>query len=386
MAEENTELQRLKDAMKSDGLQALLLSEPSSVCYASGYEMPLPIGAGADFAGGPNLVLVGPDSNDSLLVAETEGSKAKMQSRLNHLLVYPSYGFFSPLSARDEFLNLLQHALKEVLPRNGSIILGIETRNLPLLAAELIEREFPNVELREASHTVNQARRIKTPREVDLIRKSAAAYDAGQEALRTQLASGVNELDLWGAMVTHSELTAGHAVPVVGELVSGVRTAVLDYPSGPRNRSVTEGDTVICDYSVLLDGYWSDTTNTLVVGEPSADQRRYFEAARKAYEAAAEMLRPGVRALDVAEAAHKILRDYGYEPIHHMGHQIGTSAHEHPSLVCHDEEKIEAGMVFCLEPGCYAGQGGTTGARAEKMFLVTDDGPVVLNHFRWGIE
>jgi Xaa-Pro dipeptidase len=98
------------------------------------------------------------------------------------------------------------------------------------------------------------------------------------------------------------------------------------------------------------------------------------------------MLRPGVRAMDVAEAAHAVLRRYGCEPIHHMGHQIGTSAHEHPSIVCHDEEVIEAGMVFCLEPGAYAGRGGQTGARAEKMFLVKESGPEVLNQFQWGIE
>jgi len=386
MTDENLELRRLHDAMKLNGLDAVLLSEPSSICYASGYEMPLPIGAGADFAGGPNLVLVGSESQDLLLVAETEASKARLQSRLTQLLVYSSYGFFSPLSPRDEFLGELRRALSECLPRTSSVSLGVEARTLPLLVTELIEEEFPHIQLQPAVATLNQARRIKTRREIDLIRKSAAANDAGQEALRAKLEPGANEIDLWGAMVTHSERASGHAVPVVGELVSGVRTAVLDYPSGPQNRSVAEGDSVICDYSVLLDGYWSDTTNTLVTGEPSAEQRRYFKAALAAHEAAAETLRPGVRALDVAEVAHKVLRKNGIEPIHHMGHQIGTSAHEHPSLICHDKEIIEAGMVFCVEPGGYAGPGGTTGARAEKMFLVTDTGAEMLNHFHWGIE
>lgn len=385
MTEENLELGRLQDAMKLNGLDAVLLSEPSSICYASGYEVPLQIGAGADFAGGPNLVLVGPESHHLLLVAETEASKARLQSRLAELLVHASYGFFSPLSARDEFLAQLRRALTECLSQNNHVSLGVEPRTLPLLVTEFIAAEFPHVDVRPAVTTVNQARTIKTPREINLIRKSAAANDAGQEALRTALQPGANEIDLWGAMVIASERVAGHAIPVIGELVSGVRTAVLDYPSGPQNRSVAEGDTVICDYSILLDGYWSDTTNTLVVGEPSPEQRRYWKAAQAAHDAAAETLKPGVRALDVAEAAHKVLRANGIEPIHHMGHQIGTSAHEHPSLVCHDEDIIEAGMVFCLEPGGYAGQGGTTGARAEKMFLVTDSGAEILNQFRWGI-
>jgi len=386
MPDENLELQRLKDQMRAAGVHALLLSEPSSICYASGYEMPLAIGAGADFAGGPNLVLVGPAGMDTLLVAETEASKAKMQNRLRQLLVYPSYGFFNPLSARDEFRTLFRSALEEVFAGAGQVVLAVEKRTLPLLAAEVIATHIGDVELREGATLVDRARRIKMPREIDRVRRSAAANDAGQEALRTQLTPGANELDLWAAMVNHTERVAGHAVPVVGELVSGARTAVLDYPSGPQNRKLAQGDTVICDYSVLLDGYWSDTTNTLVAGEPSSEQRRYFEAALQAYETASALLRPGVRALDVAEAAHAVLREYGCEPIHHMGHQIGTSAHEHPSLVCHDEEVIEVGMVFCVEPGGYAGQGGTTGARAEKMFLVTGNGPEVLNHFHWGIE
>jgi Xaa-Pro aminopeptidase len=386
MPDENLELRRLKNVMRSDGVDLLILSEPSSICYASGYEMPLPIGAGADFAGGPNLLLVGADENDALIVAETEASKASMQSRADQLFVYPCYGFFSPLSARDEFRSIFRRVLTGMRPSKEGLNVAVEMRNLPLLAAHVIEQEFPHVELREASSTVNQARRIKTPREIERIRASAAANDAGQEALRTHLVSDASELDLWAAMVNSSEQSAGHPVPVVGELVSGARTAVLDYPSGPMRRTVSEGDTVICDYSVMVDGYWSDTTNTLVVGEPSAEQRRYFEAALAAFETAAAMLKPGVRALDVAEAAHSVLRERGLEPIHHMGHQIGTSAHEHPNLVCHDQEIIETGMVFCLEPGGYAGKGGSTGARVEKMFLVTDHGAEVLNHFQWGVE
>jgi len=70
---------------------------------------------------------------------------------------------------------------------------------------------------------------------------------------------------------------------------------------------------------------------------------------------------------------------------HYMGHQIGVVVNELPRIVPYDHTPIQAGMVFSLEPGAYEGPGGTSGARSEKMVLVTESGPEVLSKFEWGI-
>ena len=71
---------------------------------------------------------------------------------------------------------------------------------------------------------------------------------------------------------------------------------------------------------------------------------------------------------------------------HYMGHQIGVTVNELPRVVPYDDTPIQASMVFSLEPGAYEGEGGTFGARSEKMVLVTESGPEVISTFDWGIN
>jgi len=100
--------------------------------------------------------------------------------------------------------------------------------------------------------------------------------------------------------------------------------------------------------------------------------------------------RPGLYALalccDVDLAARNALKKSGLPAAHYSGHQIGATVNEGPRIVPFDTTAVQAGMVFCFEPGAYAGPEGTTGARLERMVLVTDSGSEVLNQFPWGME
>jgi Xaa-Pro aminopeptidase len=146
------------------------------------------------------------------------------------------------------------------------------------------------------------------------------------------------------------------------------------------------GDAALMDISQRIDGYWSDCTNTHVVGgvAPTAEQRRYARAAQDACEAAMNALRPGARASDAWAAAERAFQSHGLQPAHYAGHQIGVTVNELPRLVPYDATLIEPGMVFSVEPGVYQGPAGSFGARAEKMVLVTSSGPEILSQFEWG--
>ena len=80
------------------------------------------------------------------------------------------------------------------------------------------------------------------------------------------------------------------------------------------------------------------------------------------------------------------MREHGFEPFHYAGHQIGTTVNEHPRLVAFDDSPIVPNMVFSVEPGVYGGLDVGTGARAEKIVLVTDGDPEILSRFRWGMD
>jgi len=166
--------------------------------------------------------------------------------------------------------------------------------------------------------------------------------------------------------------------------VTGTRTAQIA-PGGPVGRQIEIGDTGLLDISPRVDGYWADCTNTVVFGaEPTAEQRRYFDAARESCEAAIATLRPGARCSEAADAVRATMERHGFPVAHYSGHQIGASVNERPRLVVYEQAVVEPGMVFCIEPGAYEGEGGTVGARAEKTVLVTEDGPELLSTFEWG--
>jgi len=147
------------------------------------------------------------------------------------------------------------------------------------------------------------------------------------------------------------------------------------------------GDVALLDISVRLDGYWADCTNTRLVGGglPTARQLKYVQAARAAFEAAAEQLRPGRLASEVWSAANRVFEKYGVTMRHYLGHQVGVTVNEPPRLVPYDHTPLQANMVFAVEPGAYEDAGGTFGVRYEKVVRVTETGPEVLSQFEWGL-
>jgi Xaa-Pro aminopeptidase len=136
-----------------------------------------------------------------------------------------------------------------------------------------------------------------------------------------------------------------------------------------------DGDMFILDYSVILQGYRSDFTNTLVVGgRPSAEQRRLFEACTAAMAAGEAQLKAGAACQTVYDAVRGALAAAGLADQfpHHAGHGLGLSHPEAPFIVRHSSETLVAGDVVTLEPGVYVD--GIGGIRIEHNYLVTATG------------
>ena len=138
---------------------------------------------------------------------------------------------------------------------------------------------------------------------------------------------------------------------------------------------------LLLDFSVVLDGYRGDFTNTFVVGgEASPDQRDLFDACVNALKAGEEELRAGRLARDVDAAVRGVFAARGLETYfpHHTGHGIGLGHPEPPYLVSHSDETLLAGDVVTIEPGLYVE--GIGGMRFERNYLVTADGFETLSH------
>jgi Xaa-Pro aminopeptidase len=385
MSDTESRHERLATALREHEIDLALLASPGNVCYSSGIEVFLPIDAGTEFSGGPTVAVASVSGAVEVLVPEAHAGLAASQIHGATLTPVPGFGHFDPHDTEAEFLEAVHNVLRGF--GAGKLRVGYEPRWLPASVMTLIQGEFPQIELVSAEAALLAARSLKTPWELDRIRAAVAAADAAQERLRETARAGVNELELWGEVTAAASSSAGHAVAVVGEIVSGPRTGVLRYPGGPVDRVLQVGDTVLMDFSVRVDGYWADCTNTLVVGaEPTPDQLRCYRASRAAIDGALAALRPGNTAADVDKGARDALASYGFDPQHYSGHQIGVVVNEPPRLVRYDNSEIVAGMVFAIEPGAYAGEQVGTGSRSEKMALVTETGAEILSNFTWGME
>lgn len=385
----NEELARANAALAEAGADAALLSSMGNVTYVSGYEVPLPIGASSDFAYGIALALIGKSAEQGhMIVSDGAAGTVNKVSRLGSISTFDSFSADVAFDSQASYVASIRQSLQQAGLANTNATLAIEFRSLPYIVSDLLAREFPKLKLIDAAPALWQARKTKTAREIELLRQASRIADIGHNTL-AELARtpGLNEFAMWAQITSNMFRAVGHDVPVVGELVTGPRTNVVRYPDGPRDRVTEYGDAVIMDISQRVNGYWSDCTNSHLIGnpEPNAEQLRYARASQAACEAAMGALKPGNRASDAWQAAEDAFQRHGLSSFHYAGHQIGVVVNEPPRLVSYDDTPIEVGMVFSVEPGAYTGPDGTFGARSEKMVLVTENGPEILSTFSWGI-
>jgi Xaa-Pro aminopeptidase len=221
--------------------------------------------------------------------------------------------------------------------------------------------------------TLASLRRQKDPDEIAIFRQCMRATEVGHAWARTNVKPGMTELDVYTGIVTVCTKAAGRAVIVYGDF------AVCPGPQrrggAATDRVLEPGDMLILDYSVVLNGYRSDFTNTLVVGkEPTADQRRLYEVCCQAMAAGEKELRAGAACLNVYDAVRNVFDKAGVADAfpHHAGHGLGLTHPESPFFVRHADETLLAGDVVTLEPGLYIE--GIGGIRIEHNYLITDTG------------
>jgi Xaa-Pro aminopeptidase len=167
--------------------------------------------------------------------------------------------------------------------------------------------------------------------------------------------------------------TVGHPVIVYGDFAVSPGPERRGGP--PTARVLQPGDLFILDYSVVIDGYRSDFTNTLVVGrDPTAGQQRLSDLCLTAMKAGEGALRPGAACQAVYDAGRGVFERAGVAEHfpHHAGHGLGLSHPEAPFFVRHSTETLHAGDVVTLEPGLYIE--GVGGLRIENNYLITEDG------------
>ncbi|MDT3682166.1 MAG: Xaa-Pro peptidase family protein [Truepera sp.] len=246
---------------------------------------------------------------------------------------------------------------------------------------------FPSATLVDCRPAVIDARKVKSTYELAKLRNANRIAEIGMQRFLAELEPGMTEIEL-GAMIEHAIRAEGpghdgaRLVRASAEVSAGPHNsarAVLLVPSTAYR--IREGDLVMVELGVVVDGYWADLTYMAIAGrEPSAEQRGLHNTVLRAQQEAADQMRPGRPWSAPDEAARRVFKDAGlldHFP-HITGHGIGFRYHEsEPLLAPGADQPLEEGMVSSVEPGVY--RFGSGGIRIEDIVAVGAQGPEFLS-------
>ena len=228
---------------------------------------------------------------------------------------------------------------------------------------------------------VEELRVVKSAEEVELLRAVASIAGRAFDRVRGAIRPGLRERDV-AFLLEQTFRELGADGPAFDTIVAAGERGAL--PHGRASDRVLErGDMVVVDFGASAAGYHSDTTRTIVLGEPSPEQARVIEAVRAAQLASMALMKPGMAADAIDRRAREVLADESHAFGHGLGHGIGLQVHERPFLSPTDHTPLRAGMVITNEPGIYIPDWG--GVRLEEMVLVTESDPEVLTSASWEI-
>ncbi|MGV9350100.1 aminopeptidase P family protein [Streptomyces spiralis] len=239
-----------------------------------------------------------------------------------------------------------------------------------------LQRTLPGTSYASLTEALPMLRAVKDPAELRLLAAAGAAADQAFEEIRKVAFAGRRESEV-GADLAELLRRFGHSQVDFTIVGSGPNGANPHHEMG--DRVIERGDMVVLDFGGLKDGYGSDTTRTVHVGEPTDEERRVHDIVREAQEAGFRAVRPGVACQEVDRAARAVIAEAGYGEyfIHRTGHGIGVTTHEPPYMIEGEEQPLVPGMCFSVEPGIYLP--GRFGVRIEDIVTVTEDGGRRLN-------
>lgn len=334
-------------------LQGLLVTPGADLVYLTGYEPP-PLER-------LTLLILARERDPVLVVPALERPAAE---------VAPGMGGVELSEWRDDED---PYALAARILRAGRYAITDATWAVHLLA---LEQATADCFVVAAGRALPLLRAVKDEDEIDRLRAAAEGADAVFAQVVTMAFEGRREMDV-AADLDRLLREHGHDRVDFTIVGSGPNSASPHHHSG--ERVIGRGDAVVMDFGGVANGYCSDITRTVFVGEPTQEQRRVYETVRAAQQAAFDAVRPGVPAQEIDRAARAVISDAGYGEffVHRTGHGIGIEIHEPPYIVEGNETSLQPGMTFSDEPGIYLPR--KFGVRIEDQLVVMKDGAERMN-------
>lgn len=341
--------ERLRPLLAEAGCDALLVTKLVNIRWLTG------------FSGSAALLLVAPDG----LYFVTDGRyDGQSHEQLGAAGVDADIFIGTTSAAQQQHVGELAVGLDRI---------GLEAASVSWAAQRRYAADwFPGAELIATDGLVEGLRVAKDPGEVARIEAAAAVADAALARLRHRLGDELEEREF--ALELDTEMRR------LGATGPSFETICASGPNGakphhrPDHRRMREGDLVVLDFGAVVDGYCSDMTRTVMLGEPTTTQAAMVDVVERSQRAGVGAVIAGTEAVDVDAACRAVIDDAGWADAfsHGTGHGVGLEIHEAPSVSRNATATLDSGAIVTVEPGVYLPEHG--GVRIEDSLLVTDTG------------
>lgn len=338
-----SKLDKLRKVLSKNNLDAILITSPINRRYISG------------FTGSAGAVLV--SANNAIFITDfryTEQAEAQAQG-------------FKVIVHKQSMDAEIQKQLKEINIKR----LGFEKDLTTYGQYESYKKAF-EAEIVPVSGLVEELRIIKTNEELEIMKKAAKIADDAFLHIQRFIKPGVKEIDISDELEFFMRKQGAVSSSFDTIVASGYRSAM---PHGVASqKEIKSEELVTLDYGALYNGYCSDITRTVAVGEVSDELRKIYDTVLEANQRGVKEIKPGM----TGKEADAITRDYitekgyGEKFGHSTGHGLGMEVHEAPSLSHKSDQKLVPGMVVTVEPGIYVA--GLGGCRIEDDIVITENG------------
>lgn len=356
----NQRLEKLQSWMKENNIQVSFLTSSENVFYLSG------------FYSDPHerllALAVFQEAEPFLVCPSMEKGEAKKSGWEHEIIGY---------SDIDQPWEFIHKAIKKRI--NTISKAAIEKEHLNVERYEAMSALFPDATFISAEEKLRTLRMIKDARELKTIEEACALADYAVEVGVSEIKEGRTELEILSAIEYALKKKGVTEMSFATMVLAGANAAS---PHGtPGLTKIKKGDLILFDLGVVIDRYCSDITRTVAYGDINEKQKEIYDTVLKAQLAAIDASKPGVTAAEVDLTAREIISRAGYGEYfpHRLGHGLGISVHEYPSVTETNGLRLEKGMVYTIEPGIYVPE--VAGVRIEDDIYITENGAHVLTKF-----
>ncbi|WP_353618632.1 Xaa-Pro peptidase family protein [Bacillus sp. ISL-37] len=364
---------RLKDYMKKQSISAVFIFNADHQFYITGFK--------ALIYSRPIVFHL--QEKSTMIVPGLEETHAKEHAKVDEVLVY-----FEHPNANGTETTHNEHirTLLNQCPDNSKI--GVDLSNIP--GDILLNLKELGYQVVDIGQFITKMRFVKDHQEIYMLEQAGQLVNLAVKKSLEQVREGVTEMeiDAAGNAALFEATATKHPESVIDIVVmspSGLKRSVMPHVFS-NTRKIESGDVIIHSRQVGLNGYRAELERTVIVGKPTNEQKKAFQAAIEAQQRAIEFIKPGVKLSEVDLVARQVFEQACLEKyaIHRTGHGIGVSAHEQPFLRFDHHDVIEEGMVFSIEPGIYIP--GVGGFRHSDTVIITSDGCRLITEHPYDME